>query len=230
MSFKQWKNDSVQLWDKIQTAQAKDVWYLLSKTWNRKTTKESTTSTKIQVTLLRFLDQTWDSSCNNPDVVLFVLSFLIVRWDLRPYLHHHSPSNSTTTSHNEHDTPRPQSRRWQGDDAAGQRTTTSVASDNEVIKSSVVKDKEKYKDKGLYNFISQCQGMKHKLRPVSRDMVDDDDGKKMKQKQRMLDKLQIESSFLQLSPERLRNLRGNLRATPTSSSSSSGSGRQQLVR
>ena len=230
MSFKQWKNDSVQLWDKIQTAKAKDVWYLLSKTWNRKTTKESTTSTKIQVTLLRFLDQTWDSSCNNPDVVLFVLSFLMVRWDLRPYLHQHLPANSTTTSQNEHDTPRPQSRRWQGDDAAGQRTTTSVASDNEVIKSSVVKDKEKYKDKGLYNFISQCQGMKNKLKPVPKDMVDDDDGKKMKLKQRMLDKLQIESSFLQLSPERLRNLRGNLRATPTSSSSSSGSGGQQLVR
>ena len=98
----QWKTNTLQYWEKYQTTtptNVKDLWYSLTEKWNRTIlpppSSSSTTSsyssweamsTKIQVIILKLLDRTWDYSYENPDVVLFIFTFLYVRWDLKLYL------------------------------------------------------------------------------------------------------------------------------------------------
>ena len=222
--FHQWKASTLQFWEKYQTTPTnKDLWYIFTEKWNRSilppttpppptTTTTTTTSTsswwealstKIQVVALKLLDRTWDYSYDNPDVVLFIFTFLYVRWDLKPYLHHHDDDDFSYDQKSSSGRPSGSSKRTRDGIAA-----LTLNDDDHYIEDGIVKVKRKvYKDKGLYNFIAQCEDMKNKLRRVEPI----DSKKKMNT---IKNKVDQKSSFLNLSPERLRNLRGNLKSTP----------------
>ena len=237
----QWKaNTLLQFWEIYQTAtptNIKDLWYILTEKWNRTilppsstTTVSSSTSsysswevfsTKIQVIILKLLDRTLDYSYENPDVVLFIVTFLYVRWDLKPYLNHDDDSVPKTSNERRRITGafgrgHPPGNEEETTNGLATTTTTWNDDDHYIEEDGIVKVKRKvYKDKGLYNFMAQCQDMKKKLRRVEPTI---DSSKKKKTEalkyNNKSDNQQQKSSFLNLSPERLRNLRGNLKSTP----------------
>jgi hypothetical protein len=206
MSFTQWKTDSLRFWNKLRqdAAPPKEagLWYSISKSWSREipvgggddhsSALTVLTRKKVQVYLLRLLDRAWDYSHRNPDVVLFLFTFLVVRWDLRPYYLQEDEATTPTT----HVEGKPK----RGATGRHDDRTSSAKGGGSNNHDGQNKNKKEYKDKGLYNFMAQCQAKKHKLRPVVRE--------------KKVYKSDSSSAFLELSPEKLRNLRGNLKSSP----------------